>query len=63
MTYRDYHLNFVVVAESIDEAVDILDNTPYEKKLQYIIDSQKELNKWVIFTNMKVLTQSKQETN
>tara|TARA_Y100000004_G_scaffold37410_1_gene40125 strand:- start:435 stop:572 length:138 start_codon:yes stop_codon:yes gene_type:complete len=45
MTYRDYHLNFVVVAESIDEAVDILDNTPYEEKLQYIIDSQKELNK------------------
>ena len=39
---RDYHLNFVVVAESIDEAVDILDNTPFEDKLQYIIDRSKE---------------------
>ena len=42
---RDYHLNFVVVAESIDEAVDILDNTPYEKKLEYIIDNQGEINR------------------
>jgi len=40
MTHRNYHLNFVVVAESIDEAVDILDNTPYEKKLQYIIEEE-----------------------
>ena len=38
---RDYHLNFVVVAESIDEAVYILDNTPYEDKLQYIVDTFK----------------------
>ena len=38
---RDYHLNFVVVAESIDEAVYILDETSYEKKLQYIVDNFK----------------------
>ena len=42
MTYRDYKLNFVVTAESIDEAVDILDRTPYEDKLQYIIDKFKQ---------------------
>ena len=39
---KDYHLNFVVTAESIDEAVDILDNTSFEDKLQYIIDRSKE---------------------
>jgi len=39
---RDYHLNFVVVAESIDEAVYILDETPYKDKLQYITENYKE---------------------
>lgn len=42
MSYRDYQLHFVIVAESIDEAVDILHNTPYEDKLQYIIDNFKD---------------------
>lgn len=39
---RDYHLNFVVVAESIDEAVYILDETSYENKLQYITETYKD---------------------
>ena len=42
---RDYHLNFVVVAESIDEAVYILDETSYENKLQYITENYKESSK------------------
>jgi len=39
---RVYNLKFPVVAESLDEAVEILDNTPYENKLQYLIDNWKE---------------------
>jgi|GEM_PF-5432764 len=39
---QDYELNFIVTANSIDEAVDILDNTPFEEKLKYIIDIANE---------------------
>jgi len=35
---QDYILKFVVTADSIDEAVDILDNTPFEEKLEYIVN-------------------------
>jgi len=35
---QDYTLKFVVTASSIDEAVDILDNTPFEEKLEYIVN-------------------------
>ena len=39
---KDYTLKFVVTASSVDEAVDILDNTPFEEKLKYIVDNSKE---------------------
>ncbi len=38
---QDYTLTFVVTANSIDEAVDILDNTPFEEKLEYIVNLDK----------------------
>tara|TARA_R100001082_G_C4238962_1_gene106516 strand:- start:206 stop:337 length:132 start_codon:yes stop_codon:yes gene_type:complete len=34
-----YKLTFVVNAESLDQAVDILDQMKYEKKLEYIKES------------------------
>lgn len=39
MAYRDYTLEFVVSAESVDMAVDILHNTPYDNKLKYIVNT------------------------
>lgn len=39
---QDYTLTFVVTANSIDEAVDILDNIPFEEKLEYIVKLGKD---------------------
>ena len=39
MNKGTYKLTFVVNAESLDQAIDILDQMTYEKKLKYIKES------------------------
>ena len=45
MAYKNYTLKFVVSAESVDMAVDILHNTPYDNKLKYIVNTSNSKEK------------------